>query len=56
MLTQSGLLAELMRYERRKAIESAERRTHRRQGRGFFGNSLSWLADRCHGVTTPRHS
>jgi hypothetical protein len=68
-LTQSGLLAELLRYQRRKAIELTQRRAHREQGRGFFGNRLTWLLARAHRViadrrfhrgfgqeTTPRHT
>jgi hypothetical protein len=53
-LTQSGLLAELLRYQRRKMIELAQRRTHRKQGRGFFGNSLTWLLARAHSITAGR--
>jgi hypothetical protein len=53
-LTQSGLLAELLRYQRRKAIELTQRRAHREQGRGFFGNSLTWLPSRAHSVTGRR--
>jgi hypothetical protein len=45
-LTQSGLLAELLRCERRKVIELTQRHAHREQGRGFFGNSLTRLLAR----------
>jgi len=50
-LTQSGLLAELLRYQHRKVIQLTERRGLREQGRGFFGNSLAWLLTRTHSVT-----
>jgi hypothetical protein len=50
-LTQSGLLAELLRYLRRKVIESTQGFTHPQQGRGFFGNSLTWLLACAHSVT-----
>jgi len=50
--TQSGLPAELLRFQRGKVIESTQRCTHRQQGRGFFGNSLTWLLARARSVTT----
>jgi hypothetical protein len=53
-LTQSGLLAELLRYQRRKVIESPQRPTHRKQGRGFFGNRLTGLLARAYNVTPGR--
>jgi MOSC domain-containing protein YiiM len=53
-LTQSGLLAELFRYQRRKVIESAQRRTHHQQGPGFFGNNLTALLARAYNVTAGR--
>jgi hypothetical protein len=53
-LTQSGLLAELLRCERRKVIELTQRHTHRQQGRGFFGNSLTRLLARAHSVIAGR--
>ena len=43
---QCGLLAELLRYQRRRVTELSQRRIHREQGRGFFGNSLTWLLAR----------
>jgi hypothetical protein len=43
-LTQSGLLAELLRYQRRRVTELTQRRIHREQVPGFFGNSLTWFA------------
>jgi hypothetical protein len=42
-LTQSGLLAELLRCERRKVIELTRPHIHPKRGRGFFGNSLTRL-------------
>jgi len=42
-LTQSGLLAELLRRQRCKMIELTRCPTHRVQGRGFFGCKLTWL-------------
>jgi hypothetical protein len=53
-LTQSGLLAELLRYQRRKMIELTQRRTHREQVRGFFGNSLTGLLARAYNITGRR--
>ena len=53
-LTQSGLLAELLRYQRRKVTESTRRRTHRKQGRGFFGNNLTGLLARAYNITAGR--
>jgi hypothetical protein len=53
-LTQSGLLAELLRCERRKVIELSQGHTRREQGRGFFGNSLTRLVGRAHGVIAGR--
>ena len=44
--TLSGLLAELLRCQHRKMMELTKRRTHREQGRGFFGNDLTWLLAR----------
>ena len=49
-LTQSGLLAELLRCERRKVIELTHRHTHRSRRRGFFGNSLTRLLARARSV------
>lgn len=45
-LTQSGLLAELLRCHRREVIELAQRRAHRERERGFFGNGLTRLLAR----------
>jgi hypothetical protein len=53
-LTQSGLLAELLRCHRRKAIEMTQRRTLREQGRGLFENSFSWLRGRAHNIAAGR--
>ena len=53
-LTQSGLLAELLRYERRKVIESTRRHAHHERGEGFFGNSLTWLRARARNITAGR--
>jgi hypothetical protein len=44
----------LLRYQRRKVTESTQRRTHREQGRGFFGNSLTGLLARAYKVTAGR--
>jgi hypothetical protein len=53
-LTQSGLLAALLQHNRRKVIELPQSRTHRKQGRGFFGNSLTGLLARAYNVTAGR--
>ncbi len=53
-LTQSGLLAELFRYQRRKLIELTQRRTLRAQGRVFFRNTLGWLLVRVHNIAAGR--
>jgi hypothetical protein len=53
-LTQSGLLAELLRHQRRKVIELSQRREHRNQGRGFFGHSVTWLLARAHNIAAGR--
>jgi hypothetical protein len=53
-LTQSGLLAELLHRRHRKMIELARRRTLREQGRGFFGNSLTWLLACAHYLAAGR--
>jgi hypothetical protein len=53
-LTQSGLLAELLRHQRRKVIELTQRRAQREQGRGFFRNSLTRLLTRARSVTAGR--
>ena len=42
-LTQSGLLAVLLQCQRRKVIELARRRAHRRQARAFFWSALTWV-------------
>jgi len=54
-LTQSGLLAALLQHQRRKVIELTQRRAHRERGRGFFGNSLTWLLACAHNITARRH-
>jgi hypothetical protein len=53
-LTQSGLLAELLRYQRRKVIELTPRRAYREHGRGFLANSFAWLLARAHSLTGGR--
>ena len=53
-ITQNGLLAELLRYQRCKVIQLTQRRTHRAQRRGFLGNTLTWLLARPHTVTAGR--
>jgi hypothetical protein len=53
-LTQSGLLAELLRHQRRRMIQLKQRRAHRQQRRGFFENSLTWVLARAHSVTAGR--
>lgn len=53
-LTQSGLLAELLQYQRRKVIELHQRREHRNQGRGFFANSVTWLLARARNIAGGR--
>lgn len=53
-LTQSGLLAELLRYERGKVIESTRRHAHHGRGDGFFGNGLTWLLARSRSITAGR--
>lgn len=40
-LTQSGLLTVLLQHQRRKAMEMAQRRTHREQMRLTFWGSLT---------------
>ena len=42
-LTQSGLLAVLLKRQRQKVIESAQGRAHRKNGRLAFSGALSWL-------------
>ena len=42
-LTQSGLLAMLLQYQRRKAMEMARRRAHREQLRSTVSSNLVWL-------------
>ena len=66
-LTQSGLLAVLLKRQRQKAIESAQRRADRKNGRQAFPGMLTWLSergrdaipsrtfDRGVGGTLPRH-
>ena len=41
-LVQSGLLAELLRRERRKMVELARRRAHSRRVCAVFRSALSW--------------
>ena len=66
-LTQSGLLAVLLKRQRQKVIESAQRRAHRKNGRLAFSGMLTWLFARGRdaisgrtfhqgvGETLPRH-
>ena len=66
-LTQSGLLAVLLKRQRQKVIESAQRRAHRKNGRLAFSGVLTWLSARDRdaifgrtfrrgvGETLPRH-
>ena len=66
-LTQSGLLAVLLKRQRQKAIESAQRRAHRKNDRQAFSGVLTSLFargrdaisgrtfDRGFGGTLPRH-
>jgi hypothetical protein len=42
-LTQSGLLAVLLKRQRQKVIESAQRRAHRKNGRLAFSSVFTWL-------------
>jgi len=42
LLTQSGLLAELLEHQRRKVIELAGRRAHRKQVRAVLWSILTW--------------
>ena len=53
-LTQSGLLAALLQYQRRKVIELNQRRAQHQQARGLLRNSLTWLLGRYHDVTADR--
>jgi len=53
-LTQSGLLAALLKHQRRKVIELTQRRAQREQARGLLRNSLTWLLTRAHGITAAR--
>jgi hypothetical protein len=50
-LVQSGLLAELLQRQRRKVIELARRRAHRKQVRAVFWSTLTWP---WRALTTPR--
>jgi hypothetical protein len=51
-LTQSGLLAELLRYRRRKVIELTPCRTRRKHVRAIFWSSLTRLVTAAHDITT----
>jgi hypothetical protein len=53
-LMQSGQLSELLKRQRRKVIELSQRRDHRDEGRGFFGNSVTWLLARAHNIAAGR--
>jgi hypothetical protein len=41
-LTQSGMLAVLLQYQRYKVIQLARRRTHRKQMRAALWSTLTW--------------
>ncbi len=41
-LTQSGLLAVLLQYQRYKVIQLARRRAHRKQMRAALWSTLTW--------------
>jgi len=41
-LTQSGMLAVLLQYQRYKVIQLARRRVHRKHLRAVFWNTLTW--------------
>ena len=41
-LTQSGLLAALLQYQRYKVIQLARRRAHRKHMRAAFWSTLTW--------------
>jgi hypothetical protein len=41
-LTQSGLLAVLLQYQRYKVIQSARRRAYRKQMRAALWSTLTW--------------
>jgi hypothetical protein len=45
-LTQSGLLAALLKHQRRKVIELNQRRSRRQHARGLMGNSITSLMAR----------
>jgi len=42
LLTQSGLLAELLEHQRRKVIALAGRRAHRKQVRAVIWSIFTW--------------
>jgi hypothetical protein len=41
-LTQSGLLAVLLQYQRYKVVQLAQRRAHRKRMRAAFWRTLTW--------------
>lgn len=53
-LTQSGLLAALLRHQRRRLIELTQRRVQREHVRSLFWNSLTWLTTRYHNIAGGR--
>ena len=50
-LTQSGMLAVLLQYQRYKVIQLARRRVHRKHVRAAFSSTLTWLF---RALTAPR--
>ena len=53
-LTQSGLLALLLKRQRQKVIESAQRRARRKNGHQAFSGVLTWLFARGRDATSGR--
>jgi hypothetical protein len=53
-LTQSGLLAALLKHQRRKVVELNQRRAHRERVRGLLRRSLTWLLARSHSISAGR--
>lgn len=53
-LTQSGLLAVLLRRQHDKAVELAERRAHRGHERSGFSSAFTWLLARAHDAVAGR--
>jgi hypothetical protein len=53
-LTQSGLLAELLRRQSRKLSDLTRRREYREQQHGLFRHSLTWFLRRALGAAGAR--